>query len=374
METMEALQPQYVGDDLQAAVAPSLECNLNLQSYRRPNDANYTWVPLSVISQATGVSTKALRKRVAIKAPEGMVWRPDAAEIKELIDQRAFGPSAQQGVLLRHDFVSTLVPETTFTHLRVVTGPGHGGPGIGELGAKKRKAETAEDSEASTASTMCPTEHKKTTVDLEKQLRVDDLDSEPPPTRHDEVDMPLGCMDRDAGMLALQHADRPVAPGIASIAELAAAAGGCTRTVSIATTDRDTDRDMSAMPPVHMHMPVTVTPVRRQSFISIPDGLDAETRLKLRIIDAVSRSSKVLPAKRHQFRRVATHVVCKPGMAAKRSGSRNTMVLNEDLVKTGLFIETLVPSVGSCLRAIIAIAEDACWKRVAEQIGFNLPL
>jgi hypothetical protein len=353
-------------EDLQAAVAPSLECSL--QSYRRPNDANYTWVPLSVISQATGVSTKALRKRVTVKAPEGMVWRPDASEIKELIDQRAFGPSAQQGALLRHDFVSTLVPETTFTHLRVVTGPGHGG--IGELGAKKRKAETTEDSEASTASTVCPTGHKKQTLDLEGQLRVDDL--EPPQTRlHDEVDMPLGCMDRDAGMSALQHADRPVAPGIASIAELAAAAGGCTRTVSIATTDRDTD--MSAMPPVHMHMPVTVTPVRRpsQSFISIPDGLDADTRLKLRIIDAVSRSSKVLPAKRHQFRRVATHVVCKPGMAAKRSGSRNTMVLNEDLVKTGLFIETLVPSVGSCLRATIAIAEDACWKRVAEQIGFN---
>jgi hypothetical protein len=362
-----------------------------LQSYQRPNDTEHTWVPLSVISQATGLTPKALRKRVTTRrAPDAMVWRPDMAEIRTLIGQRAFGPSAQQGVLIRIDYVATLAPETTRVGDTDSVGGADGSSSAGS--DKKRKcldsevpALTLAGSDHNHNNQIDHCIHKKQDIHFEEPSQLQ-VNVSPPPARQPEARVDMTRMldaDRDDSESDMsesqltQQATRsyrsvqdgepslpPVAIDVAILAAAAGAAGGGSESESVAAAVADDTVDHHDT----MHA-LTAGQRRRHGFIPvIDDGFDAETKFKLRVINAVSRSSKVSTAKAHQFRRVASQVVRNPNKPCKRSGSRNTMVRNEDLVHTGLFVEALVPSVGSCLRATIAIADDCTWRRVATQM------
>ena len=124
------------------------------------------------------------------------------------------------------------------------------------------------------------------------------------------------------------------------------------------------DTALAAPPPP----PLTWAQKRRRGVVHVPDGLDADTAFKVRVIDAVARDRRVVnKAKEHQFRKVATRIVTSPpNTAVKRGGSHNSCVRNEDLVRSRLFVEILADSVaGPGTRSTIAVASPSVWKTVA---------
>ena len=114
----------------------------------------------------------------------------------------------------------------------------------------------------------------------------------------------------------------------------------------------------------------TAGQLRRRGIVKVPDNVDAVTAFKLRVINAVSRAAYMVPAaKSHQYRRVASAIVTSaPGTAIKRSGSHNSIVHNDTLVRSRLFTESLTPSIAG-LRPTIAVAVHAIWQQVATELG-----
>lgn len=371
MDTLEAT-PAHEDDHQHAtqhdddAPTPAIE----IQSFPRENangddtTDDHTWVPLSLISQSAGVSTKALRKRVSTRAPDAMVWRPNVDEMKTLVSLKCFAPSAQMGVLIRKDYITTIVPELVEgSQVQAESKREHSCEREVDAGATSLEAPpTAPADDAFDHDAFDHIAKKKRSFGYQA-LESLHIDSTSPPLSLAEFDREVvdTRTASSASTLPVAFADRseslsPLLVDAVQIASMAAIAGA-------AGTDLAPEGGMGDM------VPLTEGQKRRRGFVSVPDGLDDETRFKLSVVRAVSTSTRVPKAKRHQFLRTATSLLCHPSKPAKRSGSRKTMVSNADLVQSRLFIESLVPSVGSCLRSTVTEADDAVWGKIGHELG-----
>lgn len=364
---LEACAPK---DQLKTDDTPTSTVNELPSHQRSTNDGDGAYVTLSIISQATGVSTKALRQRVASRAPIDSIWRPDANEMKTLINDKAFGPSVVQGLLIHRDYVSTLAPEVDQPQKRKRTETGDDQA----LGSEAELGAQAGGAGPPNINGEIHHVAKKQSVEFDaiEKLKVNDA---PPPyacvmvdmTAHRDMAVGVDTDTSSASTISAPSGTDSTPTSRFNVVAMAAMAGSMGfHSVQVAEVDSEHGHDSDEAP-----VPVVLTDGqrKRRGFVVIPSGVTEDVQFKLAVVRAVARSSRVARRKRHQFEKVASAMVCQPTKPVKRSGSAASRVTNVDLVESKLFVEALIPSIGFCLRSTVALASEAVWDHTAQELG-----